>query len=95
MILNGIELKHFVLFFRIIKALSESQNLANAANNQNHNVNHRTVVKMQGIPVNVTLVVEFQRWWVLKSKNFSQKSIFRIKGSHCIFCFLTNNGLLN
>ena len=29
--------------------MSESQNLANAANNQNHNVNHRTVVKMQGI----------------------------------------------
>ena len=43
--------------FRIIKALSESQNLANAANNQNHNVNHRTVVKMQGI----------YQWWV---KNF-------------------------
>ena len=42
--------KRLIFFHRIIKALSESQNLANAsANNQNQNVvNHRTVVKMQG-----------------------------------------------
>ena len=28
--------------------------------------------------------MEFQKWWVLKSNIFGQKSIYVLKGNHCI-----------
>ena len=32
--------------------------------------------------------MEFQKWWVLKSNTFGQKSIYVLKGNHCILGLL-------
>ena len=39
-------------------------------------VHSETPCKHPGIYINVSSVVEFEKWWVLKSKIFGQKSIY-------------------
>ena len=33
------------------------------------------------ISINISSVIEFQRWWVLKSKFFAEKSTYLLKGN--------------
>ena len=42
------------------------------------------------LKVNISSVVEFQRWWVLKSKIFGQKSMV-LKGNHCTYFEITGS----